>query len=73
MTEVPSAGKTEGRVGAMRVLVVGSGGREHALCWVYSFAYNLSYMLPETVLTVAGAVLLCKAAPALFGKLTQKS
>lgn len=46
---------------------------EHALCWVYSFAYNLSYMLPETVLTVAGAVLLCKAAPALFGKLTQKS
>ena len=33
---------------------------------VYSFAYNLSYMLPETGLTVVGALLIYKAAPRLF-------
>ncbi|MGN0975480.1 MAG: energy-coupled thiamine transporter ThiT [Gemmiger sp.] len=41
---------------------------EHALCWVYSFAYNLSYMLPEAILTVAGILLLYKAAPKLFAR-----
>lgn len=40
---------------------------EHALCWVYSFFYNASYMLPETVLTVAGALVLYAAMPQLFG------
>ena len=39
---------------------------ENALCWFYSFAYNLSYMLPETILTVVGALLIYKAAPRLF-------
>lgn len=39
---------------------------ENALCWFYSFAYNLSYMLPETVLTVISALLIYKAAPRLF-------
>ena len=39
---------------------------EDALCWFYSFAYNFSYMLPETILTVVGAVVLYKAAPRLF-------
>ena len=33
---------------------------ENALCWVYSFFYNGTYMLPETALTVAGAVIISK-------------
>lgn len=41
---------------------------EDALCWFYSFAYNFSYMLPETILTVAGAVILYKAMPRLFAR-----
>ena len=41
---------------------------EDALCWFYSFAYNFSYMLPETILTVVGALLLYKAAPRIFRK-----
>lgn len=31
--------------------------------WTYSLVYNASYMLPETLITVVGAVLLIKAAP----------
>lgn len=34
--------------------------------WVYSLGYNGSYMIPETILTTAAAVLICKAAPKLF-------
>ncbi len=34
--------------------------------WTYSLGYNASYMLPETLLTVAAAVLIYKAAPQLF-------
>ena len=34
--------------------------------WTYSLGYNASYMLPETLLTVIAAVLICKAAPQLF-------
>ena len=34
--------------------------------WGYSLVYNGSYMLPETLLTVAAAVLLYKVAPQLF-------
>ena len=34
--------------------------------WLYSLIYNLSYMLPETILTVVGAVLLMKALPKEF-------
>ena len=41
---------------------------ENALCWFYSFAYNFSYMLPETILTVAGAAVLYKAMPKLFAR-----
>ena len=31
---------------------------ENALCWLYSAVYNAAYMLPETLLTVAAAVIL---------------
>ncbi len=34
--------------------------------WLYSFVYNISYMLPETILTIVGAVLLMKAMPKEF-------
>lgn len=34
--------------------------------WVYSLTYNGSYMLPETILTTLGALLVYKAAPKLF-------
>ena len=34
--------------------------------WTYSLGYNASYMLPETLLTVAGAVLVYRAVPQLF-------
>ena len=36
--------------------------------WTYSLVYNASYMLPETLLTVVGAVLLIKAAPQIFDR-----
>lgn len=36
--------------------------------WSYSLVYNGSYMLPETILTVLGAVLICKVAPQLFAE-----
>lgn len=41
---------------------------EKALCWLYSLLYNGSYMLPETVITVAGVLLLYRLAPRLFKK-----
>lgn len=41
---------------------------EDALCWAYSFFYNAFYMIPEIILTVAGAVLLCKFAHKLFDR-----
>ena len=34
--------------------------------WLYSLIYNGSYMLPEALLTVLGAVLLYKAMPKQF-------
>ncbi len=34
--------------------------------WTYSLVYNGSYMLPETLITVVAAVLLCRVAPQLF-------
>jgi len=34
----------------------------------YSLVYNGSYMIPETVITVAAALLLYKVAPALYGE-----
>lgn len=34
--------------------------------WTYSLVYNASYMLPETIITVVGAVLLIRVAPQLF-------
>ena len=39
---------------------------EGLAAWTYSLGYNASYMLPETLLTVIAAVLICKAAPQLF-------
>ena len=36
--------------------------------WTYSLVYNASYMLPETLITVVGAVLLIKAAPQIFDR-----
>ena len=36
--------------------------------WTYSLVYNGSYMLPETLLTVVGAILLIKAAPQIFDR-----
>ena len=39
---------------------------ENALCWLYSAVYNATYMLPETIITVIVAVVLCAAMPKLF-------
>ena len=36
--------------------------------WTYSLVYNGSYMLPETLLTVVAAVLLCRVAPQIFDR-----
>lgn len=36
--------------------------------WTYSLLYNGSYMLPETLLTLFAAVLLCRAAPQVFDR-----
>lgn len=36
--------------------------------WTYSLIYNGSYMLPETLLTLFAAVLLCRAAPQVFDR-----
>ncbi len=41
---------------------------ESALCWIYSLLYNGSYMLPETVITVLGVLILYKAAPRIFDR-----
>ena len=34
----------------------------------YSLTYNGSYMLPETLLTMVAAVLLCRVAPQIFDR-----
>lgn len=36
--------------------------------WTYSLVYNGSYMLPETLLTMIAAVLLCRVAPQIFDR-----
>ena len=36
--------------------------------WTYSLVYNGSYMLPETLLTMVAAVLLCRVAPQIFDR-----
>lgn len=41
---------------------------ENALCWLYSAVYNATYMLPETIITVVVAVILCAVMPKLFGQ-----
>ncbi len=43
-----------------------AGMGENALCWLYSAVYNATYMIPETLLTLAAALLLLRAAPKLF-------
>ena len=40
--------------------------------WTYSLGYNASYMVPETLLTMVAAVLVCKAAPQLFASQERK-
>ena len=44
------------------------GVNEGLSAWTYSLVYNASYMLPETLITVVGAVLLIKAAPQIFDR-----
>lgn len=39
---------------------------ENALCWAYSFFYNISYMLPEAIITVVVTVIIYKFAHKLF-------
>ena len=41
--------------------------------WTYSLTYNGSYMLPETLLTMVAAVLLCRVAPQLFDRQTARA
>ena len=41
--------------------------------WTYSLVYNGSYMLPETLLTMVAAVLLCRAAPQIFDRQRAKA
>ena len=36
--------------------------------WTYSLVYNASYMLPEILLTLVGALLMLKAAPQIFAR-----
>ena len=43
-----------------------AGMGENALCWLYSAVYNATYLIPESILTLAAALLLCQAAPRLF-------
>ena len=40
--------------------------------WTYSLVYNGSYMLPETLLTMVAAVLLCRVAPQIFDRQSRK-
>lgn len=41
---------------------------ENALCWLYSAVYNATYMIPETIITVVVAMILCAVMPKLFAK-----
>ena len=41
--------------------------------WTYSLTYNGSYMLPETLLTMVAAVLLCRVAPQIFDRQSAKA
>lgn len=56
------------RLGAKAVASLGESG----LCWLYSFLYNGSYMLPETVITVLGVVLLGMATPKLLARQNER-
>lgn len=48
------------------VLIWGSLTTDGIGCVIYSLTYNGSYMLPETIITVAVVALLCRAAPQVF-------
>ncbi|MBQ4371241.1 MAG: energy-coupled thiamine transporter ThiT [Firmicutes bacterium] len=50
------------------VIVWGSIAEDGIGAVTYSLSYNASYMVPETLLTVAGIVALYNAAPRLFEK-----
>lgn len=43
------------------VLIWAGYAPEGTPAWLYSLVYNGSYMLPETVITVVGALLVCRA------------
>lgn len=42
------------------ILLWGSYAPEGTPVWIYSLVYNGSYMLPETILTVIAAILICR-------------
>lgn len=48
------------------ILLWGSYAPAGTPVWIYSLVYNASYMIPETVLTIFGAVLICRSAKQLF-------
>lgn len=48
------------------ILLFGAYAPEGTPVWLYSLVYNGSYMLPETILTIIGAILICKSAKKLF-------
>ena len=50
------------------VIVWGSIAEDGIGAVTYSLSYNASYMIPETILTIAGIVALYKAAPRIFEK-----
>src|SRR5699024_3731828 len=45
---------------------------EGLAAWTYCLGYNASYMVPETLLTMVAAVLVCKAAPQLVASQERK-
>lgn len=48
------------------ILLWGSYAPPGTPVWIYSLVYNASYLVPETILTVLGAVLICRAAKKQF-------
>ena len=49
------------------ILLWGSYAPEGTSALVYSLGYNASYMVPETIITVVVALIICAARPEIFG------